>query len=93
MWEAHSSGLSRVLAPGMRTRVHVCAFGVLRAPPTINLSTELRGCLVQIGHLIVSAQQAQMDVKTSVFPKANLVTQLVDRVKYGLGLRCHAWPT
>ena len=50
-----------------------------------NSSTEPRGCLVQISHLLVSAQQTQMVSKTSVFPGANSMTQLVDRVKYGLG--------
>ena len=33
-----------------------------------------------------------MGVQTSVSPWAHPVTQLVDRVKYGLGPGCHAWP-
>ena len=56
-----------------------------------NSSAEPRACLVQLGHLIVSAQQAQMGVQTSVSPGAHRVTQLVDRVKYGLGPGYHTW--
>ena len=57
-----------------------------------NLFTEPGGCLVQIDHLIVFAQQAQMDVYTSISPGAHLMTQLVDRVKCNLSPECHAWP-
>ena len=57
-----------------------------------NSSTEPRGCLVQIGHSIVSTQQVQMSVWTSVFPGTHLVTQLVHHVKYDLGPGCHARP-
>ena len=28
-----------------------------------------------------------------MFPGAHLVTQIADRVKYGLGPGCHAWPS
>ena len=47
---------------------------------------------VQIDHLIVSAQQAQISSLTSDSPGRHLVTQLVDRAKCGLNPGCHAWP-
>ena len=57
-----------------------------------NLSTELRRCLVQISYLIVSAHPVQTGVYTSVSPVVHLVTELVDRVKYGLGPENNAYP-
>ena len=57
-----------------------------------NLSTEQRGCLVQIDNFMVSAQQKQMGVWTLVSPGAHIMTELVDCVKYGLAPGCHTWP-
>ena len=83
-----SKGL--VLALGKKHEEWMCFW----SPPcsVFYSSTEPRECLAQIGHLIVSAQQARMSVQTSVSPGTHLVAQIVDRVKYGLGPGCHTSP-
>ena len=77
-------------SPGNENMGYECAFRIPRSPyiarPLSHANAPLR-----LSHLIVSVQQAQMGVWSSVSPGAHLLTQLAVSVKYGLGPGCHAW--
>ena len=81
--QAHSKGPRTV--SGNKYMEYGCTFRILCAPlsradaPSLDRSFNSFGAAGTNGCLDFS-------------PGAHPVTQLVDRVKYGLGTECHAWP-